>query len=80
MSLVYIILVIAVVGILVWLINTYVTIIDPKFKQLINIVAIVGIIIWLLWVLGIWQKLGSVNVPRVQTPAKDGQIASMCLC
>jgi predicted permease len=65
MSLLYVLLAIIVVGVLLYLFNTYVTAIDPKFKQLVNIVAIVGTIIWLLYVFGIWQKMSGVTVHQL---------------
>jgi len=27
--------------------------------------SVAGAIIWLLWVIGLWQKLGTITVPRV---------------
>jgi type III secretory pathway component EscS len=62
MSLISVILALVVVGVLLWLLNTYVTIIDPAFKKLINIVAIVATIIWLLWIFGILDRLHEVTV------------------
>jgi len=65
MSLITVLLAIIIIGVLLYLFNTYVTAIDAKFKQLVNVVAIVGTVIWLLYVLGVWQKLGVVTVPRL---------------
>jgi hypothetical protein len=70
MSLLYVLLAIIVIGILLYLFNNYVTFIDPTFKKIVNVVAIVGTIIWLLWVVGLWQKIGGVTVPRVDAPHK----------
>jgi hypothetical protein len=60
MSLLSVVLVLIVVGILLWLLNTYGTMIDGKIKQIINIVVVIAVIIWLLQLSGI---LGSVDVP-----------------
>jgi amino acid permease len=61
MPLIYVLIVLAVVGLLVWLLNAYWPM-DPKFKTLINIVAIVGCIVWLLQVFGLIPALLSVRI------------------
>ncbi len=48
MSLLHIILVLIVVGVLLWLLNTYGTMIDGKIKQIINVVVVVAVVLWLL--------------------------------
>ena len=60
MGLLDVVLVLIVVGILLWLFNTYVTTIDGNIKRIINGVVIAAVIIWLLRLSGI---LGSVDVP-----------------
>jgi hypothetical protein len=57
-----IILTLIVVGVLLWLFNTKVTIIDATIKQIINIIVIVVVIVWLLQAFGIWQYLFSITV------------------
>lgn len=52
MSIIMIILVIIVVGILLWLVNTYIPMAAP-IKLILNAVVIIGLIIWLLSVFGI---------------------------
>lgn len=63
MSLIAIIIVLAVVGFLLWLINTYVPM-DGKIKNIINIVAIVVIILWLLNVFGLLNEVKKIHVER----------------
>lgn len=60
MSLISLILVLAVVGVIVWLINTYVPIAQP-FKTVINVVVIIVLCLWLLQIFGIVGP----TVPRV---------------
>ena len=60
MTLIQLVVTLAVVGILLWLFNTYVTMIDARVKQIINILVIVVIVIWLLNVFGL---LGGIDVP-----------------
>ena len=52
MSLVYVLLVLVVVGVILWLINTYVPM-EYRIKQILNIVVIIVVIFWLLRVFGI---------------------------
>jgi hypothetical protein len=57
-----VIIALVVVGILLWLLNTKVTIIDGTIKQIINIIVIVVVVVWLLQVFGIWQYMLSITV------------------
>jgi hypothetical protein len=61
MSILYIILAIAICGLVLWLINTYLPM-DPRFKKILNIVAIIALIIWLLKVFGVWGALASTHI------------------
>ncbi len=58
MDLVNIVVVLIVVGVLLWLVNTYVPM-DGKIKQILNIVVVIFVIIWLLQGLGL---LGSLRI------------------
>ena len=59
-----IIIILAVVGVLLWLINTYLPM-DVKIKKIINIVAVICIVLWLLNVFGVFGYLRSVPAPHV---------------
>jgi hypothetical protein len=52
MSLIYVVLVLLVVGVVLWLINTYVPM-EYRIKQILNIVVIIVVIFWLLRAFGI---------------------------
>ena len=52
MSLVYIVLVLIVIGVILWLINTYVPM-ASSIKTILNLVVVVFVIFWLLRVFGI---------------------------
>lgn len=54
-----IILVLIVIGVALWAFNTYVTAIDPRFKQLINIIVVLCVVVYLLKAFGIWSYLAS---------------------
>jgi len=53
------ILTLIVVGVLLWLVNTYIPM-DAKIKNIINIVVVICVVLWLLNVFGV---LGAMNVP-----------------
>jgi hypothetical protein len=59
------IITIIVVGVLLWLVNTYVPM-DAKIKQILNIVVVIVVILWLLNVFGVFGYLGSSSVPRLR--------------
>lgn len=52
--LVHVVLVLIVVGVLLWLINTYLPM-ASSIKSILNVVVVVAVILWLLQVFGIWN-------------------------
>lgn len=48
MGLIQLVLVLIVIGVLLWLFNTHMTMIDPTIKTIINVVVIVAVLVWLL--------------------------------
>ena len=61
MSLIAIVIAIVVVGVLLWLINSYVPM-DATVKRILNIVVILFLVLWLLKAFGVWSYLTSVHV------------------
>jgi hypothetical protein len=61
MSLLTIILVIVVVGVLLWAVNSFIPM-DSKIKSILNIVVVIALIFWLLQAFGILGSLSSVRV------------------
>ena len=61
MSLVTIVITLIVVGVLLWLVNTYIPM-DGKIKKLLNIVVMVVVVLWLLNVFGVWGHLHNLRV------------------
>ena len=51
--LITVIITLVVVGLILWLINTYVPM-ASSIKSILNIVVIIAVIIWLLRVFGVW--------------------------
>jgi len=63
MPLITIVITLIVVGVLLWLINTYIPM-DAKIKQLLNIVVVIVVVIWLLNVFGVIGSVGNIRVGR----------------
>ena len=61
MSLISIVLTLIVVGILLWLTNTYIPM-DGKIKKVLNIVVMVVVVLWLLNVFGVWNYVRNIHV------------------
>lgn len=61
MPLITIVLVLIVVGVLLWLINTYIPM-DRKIKNILNIVVVIAVILWLLQAFGLMGPLSRVKV------------------
>jgi len=63
MPLVTVVVVLIVVGMILWLINSYVPM-QKVVKQILNAVVVICVVIWLLMVFGILGNLSGYNVPR----------------
>jgi hypothetical protein len=61
MSLITIVLTLIVVGMLLWLTNTYIPM-DGKIKKVLNIVVMVVVVLWLLNVFGVWNYVRNIHV------------------
>ena len=65
MSLISLVVTLIVIGVLLWLINTYIPM-DGKIKKILNVVVVICVVIWLLYAFGIINHTGDIRVPRVQ--------------
>ncbi|OGQ83586.1 MAG: hypothetical protein A3F90_09475 [Deltaproteobacteria bacterium RIFCSPLOWO2_12_FULL_60_19] len=63
MPLINLVVVLAVVGIVLWLVNNYIPM-DGKIKNILNLVVVVGVVIWLLQVFGLVENLQTIRVGR----------------
>lgn len=61
MPLMTLVIVLIVVGVLLWLVNTYIPM-DAKIKGILNAVVVIGVVFWLLQALGL---LGSIENIRI---------------
>lgn len=60
MPLLTILIVIVVVGVVLWLINTYLPM-DRKIKSILNAVVVIVLIIWLLKAFGLFDSLSNLH-------------------
>jgi hypothetical protein len=65
MSLLQLLIILILFGVLLWLFNAYVTIVDAKVKKLINIVVIVALVLLCLYAFGVLDAIRGVRVPKV---------------
>lgn len=63
MSLISLIIVLVVIGVILWLVNTYVPM-DKKIKTILNVVIVIAVVLWLLSVFGLLGSINSIRVGR----------------
>jgi len=61
MPLINLVVVLIVVGVLLWLVNSYIPM-DAVIKKILNVVVIIAVVLWLLSVFGV---LGGISTMRV---------------
>lgn len=49
------------VGVLLWLVNTYIPM-DGRIKQILNVVVIISVVLWLLGAFGVFSGLPRIHV------------------
>ena len=64
MSLISLVVTLIVVGVLLWLVNTYIPM-DAKIKNIINAVVVIAVVLWLLSVFIGFGHLETVRVGRI---------------
>jgi len=65
MSLISLVITLIVVGVLLWLANTYIPM-DGKIKKILNGAVVICVVVWLLFTFGVLNHSGDIRVPRVQ--------------
>ncbi|HEY6503717.1 MAG TPA: Thivi_2564 family membrane protein [Chitinophagaceae bacterium] len=61
MPLVTVLLVLIVVGVILWLINTYIPM-DRKIKNILNVVVVIAVVLWLLQAFGVLDSIKKLTV------------------
>ena len=65
MTLINIVVVLVVVGLILWLINTYIPM-AGAIKSLLNVVVFVVVLIWLLQVFGVIGPIQGLHIPNLK--------------
>ena len=63
MPIIHLIILLIVVGVLMWLVNSYIPM-DPTIKKILNIVVVVIVVLWLLSLFIDLGSLGTIRVPK----------------
>lgn len=63
MSIITFIIILAVIGVLLWLINTYIPM-DYKIRRILNIVVVIAVILWILTLFGLLGGLSDIRIGR----------------
>jgi hypothetical protein len=63
MSLITVVIVLVVVGVVLWLINSYIPM-QSTIKRILNVVVVIVVILWLLSAFGIIDSLGTIRIGR----------------
>ena len=63
MSLISLILVLVVVGVVLWLINSYIPM-QVTIKKILNVVVIIAVVLWLLSAFGLIGNLSTIRIGR----------------
>lgn len=65
MPLLTVVLTLIVVGVLLWLVNTYIPM-AASIKQILNVVVVIAVILWLLYGFGVLGHSGEIRLPEVK--------------
>jgi len=63
MPLIYVVLALIVVGMVLWLINTYIPM-AGSIKAILNVIVVIAVCVWLLQAFGLWQTVLNYRVSR----------------
>ena len=63
MSLVTVVLILIAVGVLLWLVNTYIPM-DGKIKGILNAVVVIAVVVWLLQIFGLLDTITNIHIGK----------------
>jgi len=63
MPLIHVVIVLVVVGVILWVINSYIPM-QGTLKKILNVVVIIAVILWLLSVFGVIGSLQGIRIGR----------------
>jgi hypothetical protein len=65
MSLISLAVTLIVIGVLLWLVNSYIPM-DGKIKKILNVVVVICVVVWLLYAFGILDRSSDIRVPQLR--------------
>jgi hypothetical protein len=63
MPLIQLVIVLVVVGVVLWVINSYIPM-QPTIKKILNVVVIIAVILWLLSAFGVIGNLSTIRIGK----------------
>ena len=63
MPLINLVIVLVVIGVILWVINSYIPM-QSNIKQILNVVVVIGVIIWLLSVFGVIGNISAIRIGK----------------
>jgi hypothetical protein len=63
MPLITVVIVLIVVGVLLWLVNSYMPM-DQKIKTILNVVVVIAVVLWLLNIFGVLGSMENIRIGR----------------
>jgi len=63
MPLIQLVIILAVVGVILWLINSYIPM-QSTIKKILNVVVVIAVIIWLLSVFGVIGDISAIRIGK----------------
>jgi len=63
MPLIHVVVVLIVVGVLLWLVNSYIPM-AGSIKSILNAVVVIAVVLWLLTVFGLMSELSNIKIGK----------------
>ena len=63
MPLINLVIVLVVVGVVLWVINSYIPM-QSTIKKILNVVVVIGVIIWLLSIFGVIGNIATIRIGK----------------
>ena len=63
MSLVHLVIILVVVGVILWLINTYIPM-QSTIKKILNAVVVIAVVLWLLSAMGLLDSIKGIRIGK----------------
>lgn len=61
MPLLQVVVILIVVGVLLWLVNSYIPM-QATMKKILNAVVVIAVVLWLLNIFGLFNSLGNIHI------------------